>query len=119
MGITLSTHYCMGRVVDTELMVGVHDLSCGMMDMESTCDSDGIQFMPPGCCDNDHFTIEIRDDYEKVSETFSLETNFLFAFTYAFLMDNSIDDELSLDHKELYPPPLDRDYQSLYQSFLL
>jgi hypothetical protein len=119
MGITLSTHYCMGRVVDTELMVGVHDLSCGMMDMEAACDYEGVRFMASGCCDNVNFSIEIEDDYQIFSEAFTFDNNFLVAFTYAFLIDYTHEVEQVYAHSEIYPPPLDQDYQSLYQSFLL
>lgn len=35
-----STHYCMGRAMNSELMIGMHELSCGMMDMDADCDTE-------------------------------------------------------------------------------
>ena len=102
-------------------MIGEHDLSCGMMGMDEACDAeeDGIRLMPPGCCENEFLSIQIHDDYEKVSESISFDKHFLFAFSYAFLLDTTLDSEQVFAHHEIYPPPLDQDYQSLYQSFLL
>jgi len=121
MGVTLSTHFCMGRSVETALMIGQHDLSCGMMDMDAACetDEDGLRLMPPGCCDNEFLSIEIHDDYKKVTESISLNKYFLFAFSYALLLNNSSETEQVFAQNEIYPPPLEQDYQSLYQSFLL
>lgn len=119
MGITFSTHFCMGRAVDNELMIGMHELSCGMMDMDENCETSGTSFMAPGCCDNEFISIDIEDDYKVVSEKFTLSTSFLFAFTYTFLFDHQNNNEPSLAYTDHHPPPLEQDYQSLYQSFLL
>ncbi len=121
MGVTLSTHFCMGRAVDSFLMIGEHDLSCGMMDMDVACetDGDGLRLMPPGCCDNEFLSIEIHDEYEKVSESISLDKDFLFAFSYAYLLNHSSETEQVFAQNEIFPPPLEQDYQSMYQSFLL
>lgn len=111
----------MGRAVDSELMIGMHELSCGMMDMDAACESEENEFafMAPDCCDNEFLSIEIKDDYRLVSETISLETQFLFAFTYTFLFDHQHDVEHLIAHADHPPPLLEQDYQSLYQSFLL
>ena len=85
MGITFSTHFCMDRAVDSELMIGMHELSCGMMDMESTCETEETRFMSLSCCDNEFISVEIEDDYEVVNEEFSIESSFLFSFAYTFL----------------------------------
>lgn len=91
------------------------------MGMVEGCDTDvdDLKLMAPGCCDNEFLTIKIRDEYQKVSEVISLDNHFLLAFTYAFLPDNSQETERVLALSEIYPPPLEQDYQSLYQSFLL
>ncbi len=120
-GLTLSTHYCLGRAVDTELMLGNQNLSCGMGDMDAICETAGdvTSFMPTGCCDNDHFSIQIKDDFEKVTSKIFFEKHFLYALTYTYLFNNQIQAEQEVAHLEIYPPPLEQDYQSLYQSFLL
>lgn len=119
MGITLSTHFCMGRAVDNELMIGMHELSCGMMDLDANCETSETRFMTPGCCDNEFVSIDIEDDYQVVVEQFSFESTFLFAFTYTFLFNQTNTNEPSLAYADHHPPLLGQDYQSLYQSFLL
>lgn len=117
MGITFSTHFCMDRAVDNELMIGMHELSCGMMDMDANCETAGTNIMAPGCCDNEFISVEIQDKYELLKEDFSLEPSFL--FTYTFLFDQLKINEPSLAYADHYPPPLEQDFQSLYQCFLL
>lgn len=121
MGITFSTHFCMGRAVDNELMVGMHELSCGMMDIDSSCESETTrpQIMAPNCCDNEFISIEIEDDYQIVTEQIFLESPFLLAFTYTLLFDLQKNVTPKVALADNHPPPLEQDYQSLYQSFLL
>ena len=119
MGITYSTHYCMGRAVESKLMIGEHDLSCGMSEMDNACDSEVARFMAPGCCDNTTLSIETEEDYQKQAQKFSLDNSFLFAFSYTLLYSNSFNAEQSVAHSDHHPPPLEQDYLSLYQSFLL
>ena len=119
MGITFSTHYCMGRAVDSQLMIGAHELSCGMMDMESSCDREGDVIMPPGCCDNSTISIEIKDDYNIDFHSLSLDITFLYEFTYTLLTFSPAGLDLHIPRSDFHPPPLAHDYQSMYQSFLL
>jgi hypothetical protein len=119
MGISFSTHYCMGRAVESELMIGMHELSCGMMDMDASCETAGVNIMAPGCCDNEFLSIDIEDDYQVVKTEISLEAKFLFAFTYTFLFNQLQNTEPIVAHTDLHPPPLEQDYQSMYQAFLL
>lgn len=121
MGITFSTHYCMGRAVDNELVIGMHELSCGMMDLDNSCESEAIgpEFMAPDCCDNEFLSIETEDDYQIPTEQISLESQFVLAFTYTFLFDLQKNITAKVAFADNHPPPLEQDYQSLYQSFLL
>lgn len=120
MGITFSTHYCMGRAVDSKLMVGKHELSCGMMGMDSACETTtGENIMAPGCCENEFISIDIKDDYQVAKIKFSLESNFLIVLINTFLLNHFNEVERSIAHADHPPPPLEQDYQSLYQAFLL
>jgi hypothetical protein len=109
----------MGRAVDSELMIGRHELSCGMMDMDASCESTGTNIMAPGCCDNKFISVEIEDDYQIVESEINLDANFLFAFAYTFLLTSPQGTEPFMGILDKHPPPLEEDFQSLYQSFLL
>jgi len=119
MGLMFSTHYCMGRAVDSELMVGKHELSCGMMGMDSACETTGSDTMAAGCCENKFISIVIEDDYKVAKVKFSLESNFIIAFLNTFLLNPFNEVEHTIAHADHPPPPLEQDYQSLYQAFLL
>ncbi len=119
MGITFSTHFCMGRAVDSELAIGMHELNCGMMDVRADCESAEPNLMAPDCCNNEFISIEIADDYEKVNLSFTLKSSFLYAFTYTFFFSTQQNTELSLAFTDIDPPPLEQDYQSMHQTFLL
>jgi len=119
MGISFSTHYCMGRAVDSELMIGMHELSCGMMDMDAVCETAGTNIMAPGCCDNEFISIEIKDDYQIFQSELEIKAVFLFAFTYTFYFNSPENAKPLVAYMDRHPPPLEQDYQSLYQSFLL
>jgi hypothetical protein len=120
MGFTLSTHYCMGRAVDTEFLVGAHDLNCGMMDMESNCDMNAGQtsVMPPGCCENQHLSLEIQDDYQHSNQKIDFVYDLLYTYITVVLYQ-SHDSEHQIAHNEIFPPPIEPDFQSLYQTYLL
>ena len=119
MGLTFSTHYCMGRAVDSELMIGKHELSCGMMGMDAACETTGSNMMAPGCCENEFISIEIEDDYQITKVKFSLESHFVIAFLNTFILYQFNEVEQLITYADHLPPPLEQDYQSLYQSFLL
>jgi hypothetical protein len=109
----------MGRAVDSELMVGKHELNCGMMGVDSACETTGSNTMAPGCCENEFISIEIDDDYQMAKVEFSLESNFVIAFLYTFLLNHHKEVEHTLAHADHLPPPLEQDYLSLFQTFLL
>ncbi len=120
-GITLSTHYCMGRAVESRIMIGHHDLTCGMPDLDTECDPtrDTQGFMAPGCCDDAHFSIDIRDDYEKTGSHVTFRKSNLFAFIYTFIFGYSQHDNTTQFASIIYPPPLEQNFLALYQSYLL
>ena len=111
----------MGHALESKISIGESDLSCGMKVMDVSCESvaEGVSLMPQGCCDNDHLSIQIEDDYQMDSETISVERQFLFAFTYAFLNPNYTSEEQPIVFAKTNSPPLETDFQSRYQIFLL
>lgn len=111
----------MGHAVDSAITLGEGDLSCAMTDMDVSCESVGsmVAYMPQSCCDNDHLSIQIKDDYQADSETISFEKQYLFAFTYAFLIAHFANQEHIFALSTNHSPPLDKDVQSMYQTFLL
>ena len=118
-GLTYSTHFCMGSAVEHALKIGKHNLSCGMSTMDEDCSSDEMTLNAPGCCDNEHVFVEIEDDFKiSVTET-PVNLKFVVAFSYAFLSKNLTIEEPSQAFVDHSPPPLDHDYQTMLQTFIL
>jgi hypothetical protein len=118
-GLTYSTHFCMGRAVDHVVKMGVHDLDCGMANMDKACSSDEMALDVPTCCDNEHVFVDIDDEFKVVNPETKFNAKFIVAFTYSFLLENLTIEEPALAFADHSPPPLGHDYQSMYQTFLL
>lgn len=119
MGLTYSTHFCMGRAVEHVVKMGAHDLDCGMAGMDEDCSSDQIAFNTPTCCDNEHVFVDFDDEFKVSASETSLNAKFFIAFSYTLLISNLTTEEPAQAFADNLPPPLGQDYQSLYQTFLL
>ena len=123
--LIMGTHLCGGEAVETKIMLGETYLGCDMMDMEETCENadhsknNQASFENIPCCQNEFQTIQGTDDYVKdaVSIVFYVE----FSVTYIYSMLNM--DLFSRSTTNLYsdfiPPPVEKDVQVLFQTFLL
>lgn len=109
----------MGRAVDHVVKIGVHDLDCGMANMDKECESGKIALNVPTCCDNEHVFVEIDDEFKVVGTETNINTKFIVAFSYSFLFSHLTLEEPVKAFADHSPPPLGQDYQSLYQTFLL
>ena len=104
---TVDRHLCMGRVLDVSLFAHAED--CGMgMEMETSCCADE-SFTVQG---QDHLKISL-DDHGLDQPFFVLDrTPFQF-----FLIVGEV--EAAPSFLDYSPPPLIRDVQLLYQTFLI
>lgn len=116
-GLRYDAHYCGGKLVASSFSTVPHDLSCGMagMDQEDDCQ---LQFRRH-CCDNDHLSFEITDDYNSNSSLcFDLHPAAIIpvTFDYAFI------DLILLSRYEFIgysPPPSQHDIILFNQTFLI
>lgn len=122
MGFTVSTHFCGGHAVESVLAIGDQHLDCGMMEMKrevSDHPNDKAIVSKSACCSNEYSVYDIEDQYNSNSQSESINTDFLFAFVYTYIIN---DLDISDEHKSLIcysPPPLEQDVQVLHQTFLL
>lgn len=117
MGFTVSSHICGGERVKTVLNLGVSDVSCGMEEMKSTCET-GKQ-MKSNCCQDEFQKIQINDNYTKITSFEHFSPSFTIAFV-AILVD--LLPNVKTQHlffKNYSPPPLVKDIKVLIQSFLI
>lgn len=124
--LTYATHFCGGKAIDSQLMLGVQDLSCGMIMPESTCENvesdceSPIQSeMDTNCCDNEYVNLSVDEDFNTTS---AIElTTFVFVVAFVKTFFNPIV-ALGNTSKELYEeaaPLVKHDVRALFQVYLI
>lgn len=116
-GIAYAQHYCGEYKMLSEITIGEKHLSCGMAMEVPGCDD---QEEEPGCCDNEYTKVETDDTFEK--SVFEVEINpvFLDAFlTFIVPKAEELRKEHDFNFRVHSPPPLDKDLQVLYETFLI
>lgn len=106
---TVDRHLCMGRVLDVSLFAHAED--CGMgMEMERGA----------GCCADDSFTVQGQDQLKISLDDHGIDRPFVAPMPggFQFLLPVG-GDQTATSFVDYSPPPLIRDVQLLYQTFLI
>lgn len=116
-GLNFDSHYCRGELVATSVSILPHDLSCGMPGMDQG--ETKAPIIKKHCCDNEHLSFEINDDYNS-----DQATSFVFAVTAILPAPFSYDlVETRLDERYEFlgysPPPVHGDIIIFNQTFLI
>lgn len=121
-GFTFSTHFCNGKAIKTAISLGTSDISCGMNNMDQSCEniSPSAMIDEKNCCENTYIQLKIKDNYQ-TKEVFKSTTNFQFiaVFIVAYLNFYSFNASTKVEYSNYSPPLLDLDIPVLIQSFLL
>jgi len=121
MGVVSNTHYCGDKAVKSSLAIGISELSCGMVEMESSlCDSHNEHYTihNQNCCKNKHAQFSITGEYDNlISVCGEFVLKFIPPFTlnhiykYGFDMANLVAVFSNLS------PPIQKNISILYQVF--
>lgn len=116
-GFTLSSHYCGGKKVKSEISFSKHELSCGMVETPVSCSNKTT--LKSNCCKNTYQNIVVEDNYTAtIISTVApitwatLMVTFIFHFELEFQIEK-------IFIKDYSPPPLVKDIPVLIQSFLI
>ncbi len=116
---TVEKHVCMGEVVDVSYFSEAD--SCGMIEDED-CDKhdfSGQQMEKEKCCNDIQELIPGNQNEQQAIEFFELDqVQFIFAYAYIYLNLYEVKEEKS-PFISPSPPLIDKDFQVLYQSFLI
>ena len=117
-GVAYAKHYCGDYEMLSEITLGEKDLSCGMVMEIPACDQEEED--EHTCCDNQYTKVDTDDTFNKSTFDVNLNQDFVLAFVSVFVL-RSVDNFPSENHFFIAysPPPLDRDMQVLYESFLI
>ena len=120
MGFSFATHYCHGKAVKTDIVLGNNTLDCGMNKMNASCDNKGgeTELKKRGCCENESFSLDTDDDYQS-SPQIDVNANFFIPFVHAFIVKLAPQAEVQKTFRDYSPPPVRRNIQVLYQTFLI
>lgn len=118
-GINYDTHYCCGEKILSEISIIPETLSCGMGMDNSSNDSNQGETIEAVCCENDHLSFEIDDDYLKHNKHVPFIPQMDVIPMDMELVIAQLCNQPNYEDLGYSPPPLDRDIIVLVQSFLI
>lgn len=124
-GVTMATHYCGGQAMESQLMLGLAGLDCGMNDMDknTACESQNDSSEPhlkmENCCENHYVSIESEDTVITKLSIHAPDLNFFLALAFTYLGLHPAEVDHTTRYLNYSPPLLKQDIPVLHQSFLL
>lgn len=118
-GLAYAKHYCGNLEMVSKVTLGEEHLSCGMVMPNSACDdehSDEGHF----CCSNKYLKVSTDDQYAKVVFDFDFTTSwFVVSETLIVPLELELPEQEDNPFRFYRPPPLEFDYQVLFETFLI
>jgi hypothetical protein len=121
-GIAYAKHFCGDMVMASEITFGEKDLSCGM-DMhalDTGCENETITPEVHDCCKDQITKIQTDENFAKASFDLKLNKTFVATFVSVFILQEV---EIASTTKTFFadysPPPLEQDFNILYETFLI
>ena len=119
LSFSMGMHYCGGHLVDLRFFDKAD--SCGMMPVAETPSGD-CTVMDAGedCCTDLQILVEGQDDFKVSFDQLTVgQQLFITSFAYAYISLFEATENRSPKDWGYAPPPLIRDVQVLYQTFLI
>jgi hypothetical protein len=118
-GMAKTTHWCMGHAMDSAIGFGEKHLDCGM-ELPADQENEATSEDPSSCCENKTQHLQVDDDFQVSQLDFQLNPTFTIPFIQVFVFGFDFF-AVSAIHfpTESSPDPLKRDFQLLYQTFLI
>ena len=120
--LAIGTHFCGGEAVMSRLMIGHEHLSCGMANMGEPCvetKNQDVSFTNPPCCENHYQTFETTDDFVKNASIININIDFVASLAYSNLNVDIFSQSAENFYSDYSPPPLEKDVQTLFQTFII
>lgn len=117
LGLAMGTHFCGGHAMDTEVILGHADLSCGMMpEVVSDIDHSHSSIHTIPCCANEFQSLKIQDDFQ--SSTIKVMLEQVATFTPVVEFPDFSTHFLFYNTRQVYTPPIRTDEVTvLFQIF--
>ena len=119
-GVAYSQHFCGGMEMMAEITLGKKLLSCGMEETAPDCGDKTVVLKDHHCCKNHVTKIQTDDNFSKASFDLKLNKTLLATFVSVFVLQEvEIVSTEKTFFAEYNPPPLERDFNILYETFLI
>ncbi len=120
-GVAYAQHFCSGMEMASEITFGEKQLSCGEMDVEATgCSENDVVGEDNHCCKNHITKIKIDDSFAKASFDLKINKAFVATFVSVFILKEvAITSAQKFFFADYSPPPLEQDFNILYETFLI
>ncbi|MBU2915014.1 HYC_CC_PP family protein [Reichenbachiella agariperforans] len=119
MGLAISTHYCGGKAVQSQLAIGQAHLDCGMLEaLPPVCTQTQLS-KTMNCCENSYLSYELQDDFKLALSSFSINLDFVYVLAFTFIDFHLSDVGQFVAYSDYSPPLLHQDIPVLFQSFLI
>lgn len=121
-GIAYAQHFCGGMEMMAVITLGQENLSCGMDSHapDLDCNEETAIAEAHDCCENQITKINTDDNFAKASFDLKLhktfEATFVSVFVFHEVENASIEKTFFADYS---PPPLERNFNILYETFLI
>lgn len=118
-GMAKTTHWCMGHAMDSAIGFGEKHLDCGM-ELPVDQENEATPEDPSSCCENKTQHLQVDDDFQVSQLDFQLNPTFTLPLIQVFVVGFDFF-TVSAFHfpAESSPDPPKRDFQLLYQTFLI
>lgn len=124
--LTYATHFCGGKAIESQLMLGSQDLTCGMIMPESTCENMTDECSDPNpselnnnCCDNEYIQLTTDDDFNTVSSVELPQLEFVVTFIYNHFNPEFVSNKTLIEFHIEAPPLVKQNIQVLHQVFII
>lgn len=125
LGLTISTHYCQGEAIESQINLLPEDLNCGMMDIRNSCnlpvehhdDETHIDNIP--CCENEYQTFQLTEYFVQEATPITFNVDFAIAIVYDTSNLDLFPNSTQQSYTEYHSPPIEKDIQVLFQTFLI
>ena len=117
-GMAKTTHWCMGHEMESAIGFGEKHLDCGMelpADPNESTPEDSSS-----CCENQTQHLQLEDDFQVSQFDLQINLSYTISFVQVFVFGVDFLTLKQLDFpRESSPPSPKRDFQLLYQTFLI
>lgn len=119
-GMAKTTHFCMGMEMKSEIGFGEKHVDCGMgMPMDHSENEQDNQQDAKSCCENITEQIQVDDEFQLKKVEFKFSHDFAIALVQVFVLGIAPASAEKVTFSPYFSPPIEQDFQALYQRFLI